>query len=97
MADDGRNNETSQLGRFGFGSSSLRDALRSVAGLREPPTRPENRRVQNDAQPPEAGTRAPATQIPDRTAPTPRTMPQTSHPAHTVSQPVQTAARASVT
>ncbi|MGI9408256.1 MAG: hypothetical protein ACR2O4_17900, partial [Hyphomicrobiaceae bacterium] len=40
-----------------------------------------------------AGTRAPATQMPDRAAPPPRTMPQTSHPADAVSQPVQTAAR----
>lgn len=40
MADDGRNNDNTRGGRGGFGAASLRDALRAVAGLREPTTRP---------------------------------------------------------
>lgn len=40
VADDGRDNENTRGGRASFGASSLRDALRAVAGLREPTTRP---------------------------------------------------------
>ena len=40
MADKWHDNETTEPGRFGFASSSLRDALKAVAGLREPATQP---------------------------------------------------------
>ena len=49
VADDGKDNESTRGVRGGFGAASLRDALRAVAGLREPTTRPTE-----EVAPPEA-------------------------------------------